>query len=60
MTCPWCSTSIVPQEECDNDCKTVTCLICQREYFMKDGNDPTKGHNPQCGSSAFPDTNDDW
>ena len=51
--CPKCKQSARNNQSmvCDNDCGTVLCEFCSREYFTDENGKHRIGHAPWCGDS---------
>ena len=41
---------------CDNNCRTIFCMICDKEFYEDSSNTIKIGHDPECGISS--DDND--
>lgn len=46
--CPFCD-NIGNSILCDNDCKTLICSQCNKEYYIDSEGNIIEAHDPQCG-----------
>jgi len=52
MNCPYCGKFSNCEIICDNDCGTITCEYCEKEFYTLVTGSLLyiiKGHKPQCG-----------
>lgn len=48
MKCPKCDQVIDFSFVCDNDCATIICQKCMRDFIEQNGK-LVEGHDPKCG-----------